>query len=162
MSLPTDPVQPPVPEAAQVSADAKPRWPVSRVVLLALLVVAIGLLGIDWLRGRIPRNRAYDLLAAQMPSEDEGASKGPTSGPRHAISADFQFWTVEKVHELLKRLPDKTDVQASPNHIDSIVTETYRFPGAFKNYLLVVQYDKRAHVAPNGPRTTMTGVRRSS
>jgi len=152
----------PQPPLAQLAESSKRRWPVSRIVLLVLLAVAVGLLATDWLHGRIPRNRAYELLAAELPEEEDTQAKGTAAPPKHSISKDVEFCTIEKVHELLKRSPDATDSKPNPNHIDTIVTETYRFRGAFKTYLLVVEYDKRAHVAQKGPNTIMTSVRRSA
>jgi hypothetical protein len=150
-----------VTEPSHVASTPKAKWPLSRIVLLALLAVAVGLLAMDWTRGRLPRDRAYDRLVAEMPAEEDDQPKGSVPPPQHAIGKDFEFWTTDKVHKLLGRTPDTTDEKPAANHIDAIMTETYRFPGAFKNYLLLVIYDKRAHVAVGGPQTTMSSVRRT-
>lgn len=148
-------------EPSQFASDAKPRWPLSRVILFAFLAVAVGLLASDWLRGRMPRDRAYDLLAAEMPQEDENPN-GAAGRPQHTVSKEFEFFTMDKVHDLLKRAPDTTDEEPAANHIDKTVTETYRYPGAFRSYLLIVVYDRRAHVAAGGPNNLMTSVVRKT
>jgi hypothetical protein len=145
----------------QAAGAGRPKWPVSRIVLLALLAVAIGLLAMDWTRGRMPRDRAYNLLADEMPAEEDNLPKGTAAPPAKAIGKNFEIWSVEKVHDLLQRAPDKTEEQPAPNHIDTILTETYRFPGAFKSYLLVVVYNKLAHHAVNGPATMLSNVSRT-
>lgn len=152
-----------VTELSYMPGEPKAKWPLSRIVLLALLAVAIGLLAMDWTRGRMPRDRAYNRLVAEMPAEEDDKPKGTVPPPQHAIGKDFEFWTTDKVHKILDRMPDTTDEKQkpAPNQGDATVTETYRFPGAFKNYLLLVIYDKRAHVAVGGPNTTMTSVRRT-
>lgn len=146
-------------EPSQTANAAKRKWPLSTMVLLALLAVVVGLFAMDWLRGRIPRDRSYDLLAAVMPPEEDGLPKGTVPPPKQAIGKDFEFWTMDKVHDLLHREPDETEEKPAANNGESFVTETYRFRGAFKSYLLLVVYNKRAHVAVDGPRTMLMSIR---
>ena len=41
-------------------------WPLSRIILLSLLVVCVGLLAVDLANGRWPRQRAFNLLKNEM------------------------------------------------------------------------------------------------
>jgi hypothetical protein len=153
-----------MPASPQVASASGRKLPLSTIVLLSLLAVAVGLMAVDWLHGRLPRDRAYNLLANEMgPEEDEtakGKSKAPP--PEHAIGKNFEFLSTERIHTLLNREPDASEEKPDPNHIDKIVTETYRYRGAFKSYLLVVVYEERAHVAKGGPRTMVTSFKRKT
>jgi hypothetical protein len=149
-----------LPEPSQAVSVPERKVSISRIVLLALLAVAVGLLAVDRMRGRIPRDRAYNRLAEEMGPEENEGSKLKPAPPEHAIGKQYEFWTMEKVHGLLNREPDQSDEKPDPNHVDSIVTETYLFPGAFKSYFLLVVYEKRAHGAVGAPKTMMKDVQR--
>jgi len=150
-----------MPESPQVVSAPGRKLPLSTIVLLALLAVAVGLMAMDWLHGRMPRDRAYNLLANEMGPEEDEKAKGKVAPPEHAIGKNFEFLSTERIHGLLNREPDASEEKPDPNHTDTIVTETYRYRGAFKSYLLVVVYQKRVHVAKGGPNTMVTGFQRT-
>lgn len=135
-------------------AEHRPRrFPLTWVILLVLLVAAVGMLASDIYRGRMPQNRAFELINSKLkqPATDEsdemgGGMGGPRGGDQRGAQA--KPLTIEAVHDLLGRQPDATEklngnVNAQANsdvQLDPLVVETYRFPGIFKAYEVVVTY----------------------
>jgi hypothetical protein len=97
---------------------AKSRFPLSRIVLLILLVVAIGGLIVDQTARR----------AAMAAKAKLDAAIGPDR-PRRPSTA-----TRDDVHKLLDREPDAD----SPNYN----VEVYSWRGALRNYRVYAEYDR--------------------
>lgn len=125
------------------------RMPVTWMILLPLLVVAIGMFASDVFRGRLPQKAAFEKVSSKLvvDTSDDSDDTGGGFGGRHA-GTQQQPLTAEAVHKLLGRQPDlvedrsgnltgkdEPDVQMEP-----VVVETYKFPGIIKAYTVVVTY----------------------
>jgi hypothetical protein len=134
----------------EISAQpGKRRFPVTWMILLPLLAVAIGMFASDVFRGRLPQNAAFQKVNSKLvpDTSDDSDETGGGLGARRGGNQP-QALTAEAVHELLGRKPDlvenrsgnltgkdESDVQMEP-----VVVETYKFPGIIKTYNVVVTY----------------------
>ncbi len=143
-------------DAAGKSRPPAKGWSVSRIVLLSLLVVCVGLLAVDLVNGRWPRQRAFDLLKKEMTErgafdDDSMAEKGPPIG--HDVKAQL---TADDVHKLLGRQPDETAKATGGAAGEDGFVEIYKFRGALQNYTLQATYHK-AMAAMGG--STLVAIR---
>jgi hypothetical protein len=120
----------------------RPTMTMSRIILLVLLVVCLGMLGIDLVRGRMPlwsaRGRLLAAMTARSPADDEvkPAAKGPI------ISGDISPLTADEVHKIVGREPSKTETQPPKLGESEQFVETYVYPGVFQHYTLKCSYYK--------------------
>jgi hypothetical protein len=151
---------PPAPTGPQSSNDApptqpaaKPRWPASRVILLVLLVLCLGALAKEYLGGRLPWQRAHQMLDAKLlPSQDAPPEKGKAPPAGQGV-VDI---TDEEVHKMLDRQPDEPKI-TEPGRVGELISssegespkrtpspikmvEIYKFPGVIRTYELRVEY----------------------
>src|ERR1700676_2828679 len=61
----TDSPQPPSP------APAKPKRPLSRIILFSILAICLAMLAFDYFHGRNPQQQAFILLKSKLPEESE-------------------------------------------------------------------------------------------
>lgn len=151
---------PPSPTGPETSNDSpastpspKPRWPASRVILLVLLVLCLAALAKEYLGGRLPWQRAHQMLDDKLlPGEGTSAEKGKQAPAGQGV-VDF---TSDDVHKLLDREPDEPKI-TDPARVGELISssedpttkrspspvkmvEIYKFPGALRIYELRVQY----------------------
>jgi len=143
----------------------KRRLPLTWMILLPLLLVAIGMLASDRFRGLMPRNAAFELINNKLMHQQSDDSGGFGAGAGDKQSKPL---TAEGVHELLGRQPDLVEVkkanlngQSDPDvQMEPIVVETYKFPGIIKSYTVVVTYLENATDKDQPPTTALQNVRK--
>jgi hypothetical protein len=127
-------------ESAAVEPPRRPTWTTSRIILIALLLVCLGMLGVDVVRGQWPlsrdRKRLVDAMAARSPPDDE--QKGPAKGP--IISGDLSPLTVDEVHKIVGREPSESVTLPAKLGESKQIVETYAYPGVFQRYSLKCTY----------------------
>ncbi len=171
---------PPAPTGPGTSNDAstsqpspKPRWPASRIILLVLLVLCLGALAKEYLGGRLPWQRAHQMLDEKLLSgEGSSADKGKAAPPGQA----FVEVTEDDVHKLLDREPDDPKI-TDPGRVGELISssedqsakrtpspvkmvEIYKFPGVLRVYELRVQYIEGG--VPGKPAYIYAGVSTAS
>jgi hypothetical protein len=129
---------------------AKPKWPLSRVILFTILAICLAMLGFDYFHGRRAQEKAFDLLKAKLPEEAK---------PEKATAAIVkdEFFTQDDVHKALGRDPDVTE--SDPKKAAMLVrdaegaggvrpdmVEIYHYTGALRTYIVRVAYIKGGSV----------------
>jgi len=119
------------------------RWPLSRIILLPLLAVCLVLFAVDWMNGRLPERRAYNLLLNEM-KERQAFDEDTPASDRPAISREGKpQLTADDVHKLLGRVPDeKAKALSGTGAGEDGFVEVYNYRGVFQNYPLKATYRK--------------------
>jgi hypothetical protein len=148
----------------------KRRLPLTWMILIPLLLVAVGMLASDIFRGRLPQKAAFEKVNERLThdSSDDLDDSGGGFGGRRGGSQSKPL-TAEAVHEILGRQPslseekngnltgkDNPDVEMEP-----ILVETYKFPGIMKSYEVVVTYAEIPAADGKPATTALTYVRKN-
>ncbi len=170
-AIPPAPSGPDTSNTSAAQPSPKPRWPASRIILLVLLVLCLGALAKEYLGGRLPWQRAHQMLDEKLlPSEESPREKGKAAPPGQA----FVDVTEDDVHKLLEREPDEPKI-TDPGRLGELISssedqaaskrtpspikmvEIYRYPGVLRTYELRVAYIEGG-VPGKGPGYIFAGV----
>lgn len=153
----TDSPQPPSP------APAKPKWPLSRIILFSILAICLAMLAFDYFHGRKPQQQAFILLKSKLPEESKPDKTA-------AVIVKDELVTSDDVHKALDRDPDiaesdprraamllRDEEGEGAGSLRTDMVEIYRYTGALRSYVVRVAYIKGANL--NGaPSYVMNGL----
>jgi len=126
-------------------APAKPKCPLSRIILFSILAICLAMLAFDYFHGRNRQQHAYDLLKSKLPDESK-------PDKNTAVIVKDVVFTQDDVH---KALGDPDVSESDPQKIAILMrdaegaggvrpemVEIYRFAGALRTYFVRVAYIK--------------------
>lgn len=139
-------------DSSEFAARPQPRRFKLWMVLVPVLVVVIALLASDIFRGRMPQEKAFELVSAELPADQTSDAQALGLGGGRQSDSKPIVVEPDAIHQLLGRKPNTTEKRQIQNDDEFVpaLVETYEFPGIIKNYNVVVVYVEDAS-AKNKP-----------